>query len=102
MPSMSASLAEQYRGQERWRRWSEALPLLPIKPGHRLLALGCGVGSFADRLRRMGTEVVGVDANQASERSRVSARAIESARNACARFICARLPAAAVESPGIG
>jgi SAM-dependent methyltransferase len=61
---MGATLAEQYQRQEGWRRWSEALSLLPIRAGQRVLDLGCGVGHVAERLRRMRTEVVGIDGNE--------------------------------------
>jgi len=61
---MGASLVDQYQRQARWRRWSEALALLPLERGQRVLDLGCGVGEIAGRLRQLGAEVVGVDANE--------------------------------------
>jgi SAM-dependent methyltransferase len=61
---MGASLVDQYQRQARWRRWSEALSLLPIERGQRVLDLGCGVGEIAGRLHQLGAEVVGVDANE--------------------------------------
>jgi len=61
---MGASLVDQYQRQARWRRWSEALALLPLERGQRVLDLGCGVGEIAGRLRQLGVEVVGVDANE--------------------------------------
>jgi SAM-dependent methyltransferase len=59
-----ASLAEQYRRQDRWRRWDEVLTRLPLTPGQRVLDLGCGVGQMAARLNRLGVEVVGIDWNE--------------------------------------
>jgi trans-aconitate methyltransferase len=61
---MGARLVEQYQRQARWRRWSEALALLPLERGQRVLDLGCGVGEIAEQLRELGAEVVGVDANE--------------------------------------
>lgn len=60
----SLSLVEQYERQERWRRWDEALALVPLRRGQRVLDLGCGVGQVASRLSQLGAEVIGVDANE--------------------------------------
>jgi SAM-dependent methyltransferase len=59
-----ASLAEQYRRQDRWRRWDDVVARLPLMPGQRVLDLGCGVGQMAARLSRLGVEVVGIDRNE--------------------------------------
>ena len=59
-----ANLAEQYRRQDRWRRWDEVVARLPLMPGQRVLDLGCGVGQMAARLGRLGVEVVGIDRNE--------------------------------------
>jgi SAM-dependent methyltransferase len=61
--TLSANLVEQYLRQERWRRWDEALSLLPLERGHRVLDVGCGVGQIAARLRERGADVVGLDSN---------------------------------------
>jgi SAM-dependent methyltransferase len=58
-------LAEQYRRQERWRRWDEALKPVPLRAGQSVLDLGCGVGAVTGRLHRMGARVIGVDGNEA-------------------------------------
>jgi SAM-dependent methyltransferase len=60
----TASLAEQYRRQDRWRRWDEVLARLPLAPGQRVRDLGCGVGQMTARLSRLGAEVVGIDSNE--------------------------------------
>ncbi len=61
---MSSTLVEQYQRQERWRRWDDALALVPLKRGERVLDLGCGVGQIANRLSQLGASVVGVDVNE--------------------------------------
>ncbi|MDB4939020.1 MAG: class SAM-dependent methyltransferase [Labilithrix sp.] len=60
---MGADLVEQYQRQERWRRWDEALSVLPLERGHRVLDLGCGVGQVAARLNDLGADVVGLDSS---------------------------------------
>ena len=61
---MGSVLSTQYEGQERWRRWDEALGHLPLKAGQRILDLGCGVGQVAARFHRLGAQVIGVDASE--------------------------------------
>ena len=58
---MGANLVEQYRRQERWRRWDEALSRVPLERGQRVLDLGCGVGHASARLNSLGADVVGLD-----------------------------------------
>ena len=58
---MGRSLAEQYKQQERWRRWDEALSRVPVRRGQRVVDLGCGVGPMASRLASLGASYVGVD-----------------------------------------
>jgi SAM-dependent methyltransferase len=60
---MESALAQQYERQDRWRRWEDALKVLPLKPGQRVLDLGCGVGQISKRLANLGARVVGVDGN---------------------------------------
>jgi len=60
---MASGLVEQYRRQERWRRWDDALALLPLERGERVLDIGCGVGDVASRLNGRGVDVLGIDAN---------------------------------------
>ena len=91
---MGASLVDQYQRQARWRRWSEALALLPLERSQRVLDLGCGVGGIAGRLRQLGAEVVGVDANE-----ELLSAARLSYPNVC--FKCAGLRELAQETVGI-
>ncbi|GAB3928038.1 class I SAM-dependent methyltransferase [Mucilaginibacter myungsuensis] len=37
--------------------------LLDVKPGERILDLGCGTGQLADHIRQQGAEVIGADAS---------------------------------------
>lgn len=60
-----ASLSEQYRRQDRWRRWDEALRLLPVRRGERVVDLGCGIGDVTARLSALGADVLGIDTNEA-------------------------------------
>jgi trans-aconitate methyltransferase len=39
--------------------------LLAVRPGERILDLGCGEGALAEKLRSLGAEVVGVDSSAA-------------------------------------
>jgi SAM-dependent methyltransferase len=57
-------LLEQYEQQDRWRRWDEALAVLPLERREKVLDLGCGVGQVASRLARLGAEVIAVDRNE--------------------------------------
>jgi SAM-dependent methyltransferase len=57
-------LADEYERQVRWRRWDEALSLVPLRHGERVLDLGCGVGDVTELFQRLGADVVGVDANE--------------------------------------
>jgi SAM-dependent methyltransferase len=61
---VDTSLIDQYQRQEQWRRWSEALAVLPVRNGQQVLDLGCGIGQVTALLNQMGAEVVGVDANE--------------------------------------
>jgi SAM-dependent methyltransferase len=60
---MASGLVEEYIRQERWRRWDEALAVLPLERGDRVLDIGCGVGDVAARLDGRGVDVVGIDSN---------------------------------------
>lgn len=60
---MASDLVEQYTRQERWRRWDEALAVLPLERGERVLDIGCGIGDVAARLDGRGVDVVGIDSN---------------------------------------
>ena len=62
--SASGDLAAEYRRQERWRRWDEAVARVPWRPGQRVLDLGCGVGAVCARLHGAGLEVIGVDGDE--------------------------------------
>ncbi|HEX6881959.1 MAG TPA: methyltransferase domain-containing protein [Planctomycetota bacterium] len=57
------SLAEEYRRQRAWRDWPVVLERLPLRPGTRVLDLGCGAGDAAAELVARGAEVLGIDAN---------------------------------------
>lgn len=57
------SLAEEYRRQRAWRAWPAVLERLPLRPGVRVLDLGCGAGDVAVELVARGAEVLGIDAN---------------------------------------
>jgi len=61
---MGSELSAQYERQERWRHWDEALARIPLIAGQRILDLGCGVGQIAARFHRLGSRVIGVDANE--------------------------------------
>lgn len=58
-----SDLADEYARQDAWRRWDDALAMVPVSKGQRVLDLGCGVGQVAARLHQRGATVVGVDAN---------------------------------------
>ena len=58
-------LVAEYREQERWRRWDDAIAMLPLSPGQTVLDLGCGAGAVSRRLRARGVEVIGIDADDA-------------------------------------
>jgi SAM-dependent methyltransferase len=58
-----AQLCAEYERQARFRHWDRALAGLPLRPGARVLDLGCGLGQVAGRLRALGAEVIGVDQN---------------------------------------
>ena len=60
---MASDLVEQYSWQRRWRRWDEALAVLPLERGERVLDIGCGVGDVAARLHGRGVDVLGIDSN---------------------------------------
>jgi ubiquinone/menaquinone biosynthesis C-methylase UbiE len=61
----SMSLADEYERQFAWRDWKAALDLCPVRPGHKILDLGCGPGSLSLELTRRGAEVTGVDQDDA-------------------------------------
>lgn len=58
------TLPDEYEQQDRWRRFDEALTHVPLRPGERVLDLGCGVGAVTSQLARGGAEVIGVDVNE--------------------------------------
>src|ERR1700712_4104683 len=39
------------------------LELLDVKPGERILDLGCGTGHLANEIKNHGAEVIGIDAS---------------------------------------
>ena len=39
------------------------LELLDVKPGERILDLGCGTGDLAKQIQEQGAEVIGIDAS---------------------------------------
>jgi SAM-dependent methyltransferase len=57
------SLANEYRGQHRWRDWPAVLDALPPLEGRTVLDLGCGEGGVAAELVGRGARVIGVDLN---------------------------------------
>jgi 2-polyprenyl-3-methyl-5-hydroxy-6-metoxy-1,4-benzoquinol methylase len=50
-----------------WAKLSEASRLLAVRPGHRVLDVGCGSGLLAASLaRQRGTQVTGIDINESA------------------------------------
>jgi trans-aconitate methyltransferase len=58
------SLAAEYRQQFRSRPWKLVLEEVPLRLGHRVLDLDCGIGDQAKELAARGCKVIGVDASQ--------------------------------------
>lgn len=58
---MSFSLADEYAKQFAWRDWETALNTCPIRPGQKVLDLGCGRGDLSFELSKRGAVVVGID-----------------------------------------
>lgn len=58
------SLADEYRRQLAWRDWGTLLARLPLRPGERVLDLGCAVGDQAAELVARGARVLGIDGNE--------------------------------------
>jgi SAM-dependent methyltransferase len=56
-------LAEEYRRQLAWRPWATLLDALPLRPGQRVLDLGCAAGDVTALLVARGARVIGVDLN---------------------------------------
>lgn len=58
------TLTAEYRQQWQWRSWPLVFDQLPLRPGHTILDLGCGIGDQARELASRGCNVIGLDANQ--------------------------------------
>lgn len=55
------SLTQEYQQQDHWRQWEQFLPELPLRPGMRILDLGCSIGTMAGLLAQQGVEVTAID-----------------------------------------
>lgn len=57
--------SKRYALVNRWdpRHMKSVARLLDPRPGERILEVGCGVGHLTKRLRDLGAEAVGIDAN---------------------------------------
>lgn len=55
---------QEYQRQFDWRDWAKALDACPIRPGQKVLDLGCGHGDLSAQLAARGARVTGVDSNQ--------------------------------------
>lgn len=58
------SLTQEYKNQFAWRDWKGALDLCPIRPGQKVLDLGCGPGVLTQELVTRGVHVTGIDSNE--------------------------------------
>lgn len=60
------TLVDHYRRQLRWRDWGTVLDATPLRSGHRVLDLGCGIGDVAALLCERGARVTGIDLHDES------------------------------------
>jgi SAM-dependent methyltransferase len=62
---MSQYDSKRYASVNRWDPWhlKRIDRLLPLRPGQRVLEVGCGQGHLTIRLANRGIDIVGIDAN---------------------------------------
>jgi SAM-dependent methyltransferase len=58
---MNHSYVAMLRKQAAWREWPRLFDLTPVRPGARVLDLGCAIGDQTAQLVARGASVVGVD-----------------------------------------
>ena len=83
-----------------WEYGSDLIPLLDLKPGEKILDVGCGTGQLTDRIAETGATVVGIDSSESMvAQARVNFPAIEFRTRMCAPFdprknmmLCSRMP----------
>lgn len=54
---------KEYKRQFFWRDWNTVLSKCPLRPGQRVLDLGCAIGDLSRELAKRGAIVTGVDSN---------------------------------------
>ena len=55
------TVIDELRAQHRWRGWHRYYERLPLRPGDRVLDLGCAIGDQAADLAACGATVHGID-----------------------------------------
>lgn len=56
-------IIEEYQRQQSWRYWEQYLDAIPLNATHRVIDLGCSVGSASNLLSKRAASIVGVDLN---------------------------------------